>query len=247
MLKNDLEVIGLDEAEASAYLALLELDEASIAQIAEKAKLKRPTTYLIVESLKEKGLVSMVKRKKKTLFLAEDPRKILDMLEERKQKMSRIMPELLSFANVLDKKPGIRYFEGWEGIKDVYRDTLNYPEQEFQAFFSEVFLTRFDEKFFTEFYYDQRLQKRIFVRAILPDNADTRKLVAQDQMQLRKSKLAPAGMFHMHIEINTYGKDKVGIISFEEDFALIIESKKIHDSLKSLFELTWSLLPEHKL
>jgi len=246
MLKKDLEVIGLDEAEASAYLALLELDEASIAQIAGKAKLKRPTTYLIVEALKEKGLVSMVKRKKKTLFLAEDPRKILDMLEERKQKMNRIMPELLSFANALDKKPGIRYFEGQEGIKTVYRDTLNFPEQEFQAFFSEVFLKHFDEKFFTEFYYDQRLQKRIFVRAILPDNADTRQLVAQDQAQLRKSKLAPVGMFHMNIEINTYGKDKVGIISFEEDFALIIESKKIHDSLKNLFELVWNLLPENK-
>lgn len=247
MLKQDLKVIGLDDSEASAYLALLELDEASIAQIAEKAKLKRPTTYLIVESLREKGLVSMVKRKKKTLFLAEDPRKILDMLEERKQKMNRIMPELLSFANVLDKKPGIRYFEGWEGIKTVYRDTLNYPGQEFQTFFSEVFLTHFDEKFFTEFYYDQRLQKRIFVRAILPDNANTREVVSHDQEQLRKTKLAPAGMFHLDIEINTYGKDRVGIISPKEDFALIIESKKIHDSLQSLFELVWSFLPENKL
>ncbi|MDP1814596.1 MAG: helix-turn-helix domain-containing protein [Leadbetterella sp.] len=242
MLKKDLEIAGLDENEAGAYMALLELGEASIAQIAEKAKLKRPTTYLIIESLKAKGLVNMVKRKKKTLFSSEDPRKILDMLEERKQKMKRIMPELLSFANALDKKPSIQYLEGWEGIKNVYRDTLSYPEQEFQAFFSESFLTRFDEKFFTEFYYDQRLQKKVFVRAIIPDSKMMRELVLQDQKQLRRSKLAPAGMFKMDIEINMYGKNKIGIISFEEDFALIIESKKIHDSLRSLFELTWNLL-----
>jgi len=246
MLKSDLETIGLNENEASAYLALLELDEAPIAQIAAKAQLKRPTTYLIVESLKEKGLVNMVKRKKKVLFSAEDPRKILDMLEERKQKMHRLMPELLSFANALDKKPGIRFFEGWEGIKNVYRDTLNYPNQEILGFFTENFLIKFDESFFADFYYSQRVQKKVFVRAILPDNAHLRELASHNQEHLRRSKLAPAGVFQMDVEINMYGKNKIGLISFEENFALIIESQKIHDSLKSLFELVWGLLPETK-
>lgn len=247
MQKKDLEIIGLSESEASAYLALLELNEASVAQVALKARLKRPTTYLILESLKEKGLVNMVKRKKKNLFSAEDPRKILDIMEEKKQKMKRIMPELLSFANVLEKKPGIQYFEGWEGIKSVYRDTLDYPGKELRAFFSEVYLTRFDEKFFTDFYYQERINKKIFVRAIMPNNEYIRQLVLHDQEQFRKSKLAPSGIFHMNIEINMYGNGKIGIISFEEDFALIIESKKIYDSLKSLFELVWSLLPEKNL
>lgn len=80
----------------------------------------------------------------------------------------------------------------------------------------------------------------------MPDNIETRKLAAIEQKIILKTKMAPVGMLHMDIEINTYGNDKVGIVSFEEDFALIVQSKKIHDSLKSLFELAWNLLPENK-
>lgn len=244
MLKQELSAFGLSESEASAYLALLELGKASIAQIAKKAGIKRPTTYLIIESLKENGLVSMAKKHKKTLFVAEDPRKIIDILEERKNKMNRIMPELLSFANMLDQKPAIQFFEGNEGIKSVYRDTLNYGDQEMLTFFSESYAEDFEEDFFRDFYFPERIKKKIWVRAILPKQDIIQKLVSQDTQHLRKSKIVQSGTFNISIEVNLYGKNKVGIISFEEKFALIIESEKIHSSLKNIFELVWNLLPE---
>lgn len=245
-LQKDLLNAGLSESEAAIYLAALELGETSVSRLAKKAGVKRTTAYLVLDSLKEKRLMTFVKKDKMMVYFAEDPRKLKTILDERKEKIDKIMPELLAFANSIDRKPEIRYLEGEEGIKDVYRDTLNYPDMEFQAFFSEVFLTRFDEKFFTEFYYTKRLKKKISVRAILPDNEKMREFVAQDQEQLRRSKLAPADIFKLDIELNIYGKNKVGIISFDEQFALIIESQKIHDSLKSIFELVWSTLPEVK-
>lgn len=244
MLTNDLKAINLTENEAQAYLALLEIGEASVAQIAGKAKLKRPTTYLIIESLKEKGLIGMVRRKKKTLFLAEDPRKIVEMLEEKKEKMNRIMPQLLSITNFIDKKPTIRFFEGAEGIKDVYRDTLNYEDQEILTFFSDAYATHFDESFFQDFYIPKRVEKKIWARAILPDQKIIRELVANDIQQLRKTKIVPENTYNIHVEINLYGKGKAGIVSFEEQFALIIESEKIYSSLKNIFELAWRMLPE---
>jgi HTH-type transcriptional regulator, sugar sensing transcriptional regulator len=243
MLKNDLISIGLSEKEAVTYLAMLELGETSISNIAAKAKQKRPTTYLIIDSLKEKGMVSMVKRNKKTLFLAEDPRKIVEILEERKEKMNRIMPQLLSFSNMLDNKPAIRYFEGIEGIKNVYRDTLAYPDQEMLTFFSETFSTHFDKDFFNNFYIPKRVQKKIWVRAILPEQKIIRELAANDIKHLRQTKIVPDGTYNINIEINLYSKNKIGIISFEEKFALIIESEKIFFSLKNIFELMWKMLP----
>ncbi|MFC1645170.1 TrmB family transcriptional regulator [Patescibacteria group bacterium] len=247
MLVDELEGIGLNENEAKAYLALLELSEASVAQIALKAKLKRPTTYLIVESLKEKGLVGMVKREKKTLFLAKDPRKIVEMLEERKEKINRVMPQLLSITNVIDKKPEIRFFEGQEGIKEVYRDTLNYPNQEMLAFFSDSYVEFLDEDFVQNYYFPKRVEKKIWARAILPDQEAIRKLVTDDVAHLRQTKIVPKNTYDINIEINIYGKSKVAIISFEEQFGLIIESKKIHESLRNIFNLVWDLLPETKL
>jgi sugar-specific transcriptional regulator TrmB len=246
MIQEALGALGLSEAEQQAYVALLELGEASVGQLAFKAKLKRPTTYLIVEALKMKGLVSMTKRGKKTLLIAEDPRKILDMLEERRRKVERVMPELLSLANNIDRKPTIRYFEGMDGIKDVYYDTLNYSDQEMLSFYSDTYATHFEERFFEDFYFAERKKKKIWVRAILPDQEIIQKLIVNDVAHLRKTKIVPKGSYGINIEINMYGKRKIGIISFEEQFALIIESEKIYTSLKNIFELLWGFLPERK-
>lgn len=246
MLYKDLMAFGLTENEARGYLSLLELGSSSIIQIADKAGIKRPTMYLIIDALKEKGLVSAGKHKKKNVLIAEDPRKILDLLEERKAKMNRIMPELLSITNFIDKKPVVRFYEGINGIKDVYRDTLNYPEQEIQTFFSDSYATSFDEDFFTEFYIPKRVAKKIWAKAILPDQPIIRNLVKSDIAQLRQSKIVPKEGFAINVEINLYGKGKIGIISFEEQFALIIESRKIYESLKNIFYLIWNLLPDYK-
>ena len=240
MLLKELEEIGLNEKEASVYLASLELGETNISRLAKKSKIKRTTTYLIVDSLKEKGLVSEIRKKGKSLFYAEDPRSIEDMLEEKKNKLAKIMPELLSFTNLIDKKPEIRYFEGDEGIKNIYKDMLKYPEKEMVSWFSDDYAKDFDESFFEDYFFKKRVEKKIFARIIVPDNKKTRLLKERDKEHLRKTKIISADLFDVKVEINIYGKGSVTIISFKEKFALIIESKMIHDSLKNIFELIWN-------
>lgn len=76
-----LKTAGLDEKEAQVYLGLLELGTASVQLIASKAGLKRPTTYLILDSLQAKGMVSIIPRAKKALYTAESPEKIIGDLQ----------------------------------------------------------------------------------------------------------------------------------------------------------------------
>lgn len=243
-LQKELLAAGLSENEAAIYLTALELGETTVSRLAKKAGIKRTTAYLAIESLKEKGLISSLKKESASVFFAEDPRKISDILEARKEKIEKIMPRLLAFTNLIDKKPEIRYFEGTEGIKEVFRDSLKCPGQEILTWYSETYATHFDEKFFLEEYIPRRVEKKIFARAILPDNEIIRELIQNDQWHLRKSKLIPPDQYHISIEINMYGNNKVGIISYEEQLGIIIESQKIHNSIKNIFEIMWSLLPE---
>lgn len=247
ILKKNLLDAGLTENEAAVYLASLEMGETSVSRLAKKAGVKRTTTYLVLDSLKEKGLINTIKKNKMLAFYAEDPRKIHEILEKRKKNIDKIMPQLLAFTNLIDKKPEIRYFDGTDGIKEVYRDGLRYPGKELTAWFSEVLLTQFDEKFFYEEYIPARIKKKIWVRAILPDNEIIRKFIRDDEPHLRISKLIPQDKYHISIELNMYGINKVGIVSYHEQFGIIIESQQIYDSLKNIFELTWELLPENKL
>lgn len=144
MITKDLEQFGLAEKEAKIYLAVLELGEANIQQIAQKSGVKRTTAYDVINSLKEKRLLTEMAKGKKALFSAEDPRKLEGQLDEKKETLKKILPELLSITNLLDKKPTIKFYEGDEGIKEVYKDTLNYPDQELLAWVSQEAVIGFD-------------------------------------------------------------------------------------------------------
>lgn len=244
MLYQELLTGGFSEKEAKVYLAILELGEGNIAQITKKSGIKRATVYLEIESLKEKGLLSLVRRHKRTIYLAENPKIIQDKLEERKDAIARLMPELLSIANSMEKKPKVRYFEGDEGIKEIYRDTLKYPDQEILLWGSDDFVKYADEEYFLKHYVPRRVEKKIWVRAITVNSEIIQRYHEADQSQLRRMKIVDSSDFHFSTEIDLYSKNKIMVVAFQEKFGMIIESEKIFETLKNIFEIMWMNLPE---
>lgn len=239
MSSIDLASFGLDSKEEQIYLGLLELGEANLSELVRKSGIKRTTAYDSIDSLQKKGLIGLSKRKKRTVYFAEDPRVLERHIDEQKQKLERMLPELLSFANKLTKKPKVRYYEGTEGIKQVYRDTLQYPDQELLAWVSEEAVRVFDEKFLAEYYLPKRVEKKIWVRAIAPDVSEMRAYAGFDRASLRQTRLVSEKEFPFDVEINLYGGRNIAIMSFDEEFGMIIESEKLWKTLKSMFEMGW--------
>lgn len=242
MLQDDLEKIGLDKKECQVYLALLELGSANIGQIAKKSGVKRTTVYDILDSLKEKGLLGQTKSKNHTLFFAENPEKLERQIEEKKKIIQKVMPELLSIANRMEKKPKIKFFEGISGIKEVYEDTLKYPDQEILAWATDGAIKFFDMDYLWHRYVPARLESKIWERVIAPNNPEMQNIKSYDQKHLRQIRFAPEGETLFEVEINLYGKKLIGIMAFEEQIGLIIESEKIYNTLKSIFEINWKAL-----
>lgn len=241
MLK-DLQKLGLTEKEARVYLAALELGETNIQRISKKSGIKRTTSYDIIESLKEKGLISYIKKQNRTLYYAQDPREIENMLEEKKNILKKIMPELLSITNLWDRKPKINFFEGVEGIKEIYKDMLRYPGKEVRAWIAETAFSDNFKNFFYDYFTPQRKVKKIWVRAFIQNSNDMREYKKREAEELRKSKIIPEN-FQIKASINLYGTNKISIIAFEEKIGLIIESEKIFLTLENIFEMLWEVLP----
>lgn len=74
---DSLKHIGLNEKEAQIYLSLLELGKATVLSVSKRSGIKRPTAYLVLESLVEKGFVSRIIKGKKTFFSSQNPKKLL--------------------------------------------------------------------------------------------------------------------------------------------------------------------------
>jgi len=241
MLIKDLQKAGLTDKEAKVYLTALELGQANIARLSQKSKVKRSTVYLAVEALKENGLLSVVKKKNKTYFYAEDPRKLEKDLENKKEALNKAMPEILALANFLDRKPKVKYFEGKSALQEVFKDMLNYPNQEILTWFPNYHYNLEDD-FLFNYFIPNRIKNKIWVRAIAPNTKINLKHREDGKTQNRRVRIVPQEKFKMEIEIDIYGKNKIGIISHKEEFGMIMESRGVHDGLKSIFEIMWDNL-----
>jgi len=147
MLTKTLQKLGLNEKEAKIYLAALELGETGIQRIALKSDISRTTAYDVLESLKQRGLISTIKKNKKLYYFAESPNSLQNDLDEKQNLLKKTMPELLAMANLIDRKPKIKYYEGLEEIKEVYMDTFNFPEKEMLSWIAEESFYEFDKDF----------------------------------------------------------------------------------------------------
>jgi len=146
------------------------------------------------------------------------------------------MPALKSLLNTSGTKPVIRYYEGPEGIKEVYRDTLKY-KGELVAFVTENIIAKLGQDFADE-YKAKRVKSEITVRVIGPDTPEIIEYKKTDQKDLKETRLVSKDEFPFTIEMNIYG-NKLAFMSFTEGLGLIIESNEIARNMKFLFKLAW--------
>lgn len=243
MLEDILSKFGLSTKEAKIYIALLELGATPVSDLAKKAGIKRSTTYVLLGSLMNRGLVSITDRNSVRLYNPAPPERLVHYLEEASRKYSQligvaksILPELKSVYTGVGPKPKVQFFEGYEGIETAYEDTLSATE-EIRAYASINNMHAALPHYFPE-YYKRRAAKNIKIRAIFPDTPESRERMKYNEIEKRDALLVPSTEYSLSPEINIYD-NKIVFMSLVEKFSLFIESKELADAFKKAFELSW--------
>ncbi|MDD5463798.1 MAG: helix-turn-helix domain-containing protein [Candidatus Moranbacteria bacterium] len=252
MIKNLLSELNFSEKETQIYLALLEVGSAKAQDIAKKTRLNRTTVYDIFEVLMQKGLVSKYKKGSSTFFNALEPKHLLTYLErekeeqskkieKQKQKVSALLPELISMQNIFGaSKPKVQFFEGEKGMREAYEDTLTSKEI-ILAYANAETMHKTLPNFFPE-YYKRRAGNKIFIKAIIPRNKLSMERVPFNQEEMRDTRFLPDEKMTFSPEVNIYN-NKILIASWNEKMAILIESKELADLQKLTFNLLWDTLP----
>lgn len=235
--------LGFTKKETCVYLALLELGKGTVSEIARKAEINRTTGYDILDQLVSRGLVSISGKEPKQEYAAESPEKIKKFLRQQAQQIEQnlkqaegLVPQLKSVHNV-GGRPQVRFYEGREGLEQVYEDTLTSHET-IRAYANVEDMHRAMPGYFPK-YYHRRARKGIFIRAIFPDNEVGLQRHRLDASEMRESVMVPLAKYFFSPEINIYD-NKVMIASWREKLGIIIESKEIAEAMKSVFELAWA-------
>ncbi len=236
-LTEALEQYGLSEKQAKVYLAALGLGAAPVAKIAQKAGLKRPTVYLIIEELLREDLIIKVPQEKKIYYKATNPSALLKQAEDKKRVLENISDKLQVLYQRNSKEPKVRYYEGKDRLYKIYEEIFNSKEI-WGIFKAEKYYQIFNEE-------DDRHFYRILSRAggVLYDMFEDSKIARQMadlkfKKGLRESKLLPKD-FKIDVDILVYG-DKVAMFSLESLTAVIIEDKAIAESQRQLIKFLWS-------
>lgn len=231
----------MTEKEARIYLTTLELGSAPASTIARHANMKRVTGYAILRDFVTEWIARTVKKGWVLYFHVVDPQALLAQFQSKVDQFDTIIPELLAMADTYGNKPKIKYFEGVEWIKDMYDDLLHSSEGICSFLWYKESHPHVHEYLIDEFL-PKRIQAEIHARVILSPSEENRAYVGLDKEALKESILIDEEVFKLpSSEINIYGPNKVMFAMFAGDELswLIIESKTMYESLKSIFELIW--------
>ncbi|MBI5422426.1 helix-turn-helix domain-containing protein [Candidatus Peregrinibacteria bacterium] len=242
-----LQTLGLQDREPDVYLTLLKTPGAQPASvIATRADLNRTTVYKILVKLVKRGLVTKTQRHGITCFFAEDPENRLKLLIEERQKqltemnqaMLEALPLLTMSEEETDSLPKIRYYEGIEGIKQIYEAVLKEEKDVYR--YGDI--TKIYEALgiYTDEYIKKRNELGITTHAIMPYYETERAQIKKNTKENRDVLYIPKKLFPIEGEVRIFG-NKVGIISLRKDspIGVMIESDTISKMFLSIFMLTW--------
>lgn len=231
---------GFLDKEITIYLTILELGHGTVAEISRKAGINRSTGYVILDSLASKNLVNVSGKEPKQEYISLSPSNLMTYLNNQADQHKKlaesakeILPELISFHNVGDR-PKVSFYEGLAGLEHVYEDSLSSKGDIYSTSTYEEMHTTLPKYFST--YYMRRAKKKIFINTFVADTPLARKRKENDIAEYRDTYLIPQDKFPVPTDIEIYN-DKVMIASWKEKLGIIIESKEIATTLRSVFQL----------
>lgn len=249
-LHQEIVKFGLTDKEAKIYLTLLEHGSNIVKEIAKQAKLNRSTTYILLESLIQKGLVSVSDESKIKIYNAVPPERLILLLENNAKKYlelvgvaQNILPELKALYTGVGPKPRLMFYEGIEGLRSTYEATLESTET-IRAYASIENMHSVLGDYFPS-YYRKRAEKKIKIQAIFPDTDAAKERMKYNKEELREAYLVPNKEYGFSPEIMVYD-NKIVFLSLLEKFALTIESRELAHAMKQIFKLSFSAAKRFK-
>ena len=248
MLERDLIEIGLNEKEAKVYLASLELGQSTVQDISKKAGVNRATTYFVIEALMKSGLMSSFHKGKKQYFVAADPDRLVEVLEQEKtsidkkeENLKKLLPQLQTINNKQKNRPVVKYYEGKEGLLTMIEEFTKAAQNTVNMAYSVDAINSVFSERERQRARDKRIIKGVktkviytFKNGILQNTPDgNRRKIPFDKFPFT----CDFAVYDNKVRIASLGNRLVGIV---------IEDKEIAESFKAILNLAWEAAEKYQ-
>ncbi len=248
--QNILEELGLAQNEAKIYETLLEQGELAVGVIAEKSGIHRRNVYDSLRRLTEKGLVFEILESKNTRYQATNPGKLSELLNEKKQKLEAILPDLSALYENVPNPEALFLYRGVEGWKNYLSEVLRLgKELRIIAAVDKIQDPRIEQ--FMKQYYSEMKRKKIPAKVLYRHDTKIKNGKAEGPLaEIAEYRILPKeypiqagiGIFHDRTAIFT---DTISRETIENETVItFIKNKSITDSMRLVFDALWELSPK---
>lgn len=229
--------VGFTEKEARIFTALSELGEGTASQIAERAQLKRPIVYLILEKLVKHGTVLELPKQRVKRYASIEPTKLVRVLQANVEQLRTMLPLFRVFQRQGKQKPQIELFETKEAIASVFRTLEEEKSCRYVSTYSRlkehfpVEVARWAARGANAKY--QNESKHLCV-----DEREGRELAKRMAMNKKQHFRFLPKQTNLAMDLSI-SDSFLAITSFQPLFILVIRSTDLARSVNTIFDLAW--------
>lgn len=245
-LDKTLKELGFSEKEAKVYLASLELGPNPVQDISRRAGVNRATTYVMIESLTARGMMSSFEKGKKRFFTAEHPDRLFNLLKDQQKEIkekedliNKIMPDLMAINASSESQPRVRFFEGIEGAHAIQQDILESKAEYIEHILNlDEYRKHFNDDDFPE-HRDKIKKAKITFKGLITTDGEP-PADYQTNPAFKDFKFVDKEKFSFPGEIVIYG-NKVAILTYKgKAMGVIIENPEINQMISLMFNLAYN-------
>ena len=234
-IKESIKQAGLTDNETTVYQSLLELGPKGAGTISRRTGLHRRVIYDVMDRLIKKGLIGYIVENNRKLFRAANPQRLLEIIEEQKNRINETLPDLMTLFSQEKEKPreDTMVYKGKNGLKSVFEDQI---EQDQEVLILGASPTAYDIlQFYFNFYDKKRKAKKMFTRIIFSFQKNKK----IPKIPLSEIRFLPE-KYSSPLSVNVYS-DRTAIIFWDKlnPLAIVIKSKDIAEGYRKYFEMAW--------
>lgn len=233
---------GLNPKEAEIYLILLKMKMATAYKIAKDSSLKKPTVYVILESLRQKGFILKTPSKRGTTYTAKSPDEFINIIEQKFSSVLSTLPLLKNIFRESSNNINVFYFEGLKGLEDLcYYKFNEMKDTEMIGFFAKP-SNNFKEYENIFIKWEKDLFKNnVTIRGITPDHQYMKGQVLKNKDGYRNLKLVDPQKYSSTVSVDV-SLNFVRIMDLKNLNGVIIENKDLSKAMRQIFDMVWERL-----
>lgn len=237
-LSMALKQFGLTDKEMNVYLANLQLGSARVTRIAAKSGVLRETTYAVLNGLMEQGLASCVVKGGVNYYAAATPEKFLNILREKEEKISSVLPSLQAMKALTSEKPTVKLYEGVAGLKTIMDDFITTGKPMLALGSTRALHDKL--LYYFPNYIQRRKDAGIPIKVLTEETSLTKKMRSNDNAVLREMRYYPA-KYALPNTFFIYGQ-KIAFLDVEKNMVgVVIQNSEIVRSFESIFQMLWDI------